>query len=364
MRVHITLVGGQASPIYNGIVAANPEKVVYIYSEQTKEIANRIADQVGIPSERRSMSPTDLVDIENKVKKCVERYANDEVTVNVSSGTKPWSIYFAQHFGNLPNAKVFYIDQNNILSNLTDKTSYKFAFDVDAQFKVLNNPLTKYKSIKQYTEADDQCVSQIEKLRSFNYHAFNELATKFGKNYAPSITLADGSSLAWDKQSNTMSCAIFKKNGNCLSLDMTSPNIRSLFANTGWFEYKVAKILAGWSQAIDVRLNCVFPASNNAPKNEIDIIVATDTKALFVECKTQITEITAVDKFRNAIEVYGGMGSKGIFITDAEMTPVALEKCKDSQLLAFSLQENHNGKPVDSALFEYLDKNINKINPR
>ncbi len=30
-KIHITLVGGQPAPVYNGIVATNPDDLVYVY---------------------------------------------------------------------------------------------------------------------------------------------------------------------------------------------------------------------------------------------------------------------------------------------------------------------------------------------
>ena len=40
MKVHITLVGGQPAPVYNGIVATRPDKVVFVYSNSEDSIEN------------------------------------------------------------------------------------------------------------------------------------------------------------------------------------------------------------------------------------------------------------------------------------------------------------------------------------
>ena len=67
MKVHITLVGGQPAPVYNGIVATEPDKVVYIYSDKTIEEAERISKEVQIPSEKCKLDPVDLNDIEKRM---------------------------------------------------------------------------------------------------------------------------------------------------------------------------------------------------------------------------------------------------------------------------------------------------------
>ena len=125
MKVHITLVGGQPAPVYNGIVATEPDKVVYIYSDKTIEEAERISKEVQIPSEKCKLDPVDLNDIEKKVTHCAEQYKDDEISVNISSGTKPWAFYFAKIFGTMPNATLFYVDQNNMLWNLSEKGSVR-----------------------------------------------------------------------------------------------------------------------------------------------------------------------------------------------------------------------------------------------
>ena len=74
-------------------------------------------------------------------------------------------------------------------------------------------------------------------------------------------------------------------------------------------------MLSSWEYAKEIIMNANFPYKNNNPKNEIDIIVNTGNRLLFVECKTQINDITDIDKFRTAVKNYGGMGCKALFIT-------------------------------------------------
>ena len=73
---------------------------------------------------------------------------------------------------------------------------------------------------------------------------------------------------------------------------LTSQHIFNLFFHTGWFEYEVASLLSTWQYAKEIRMNVKFPynAERN-PKNEIDLIVNTGNRLLFVECKTQINDL-------------------------------------------------------------------------
>ena len=365
MKVHITLVGGQPAPVYNGIIATQPEKVVFVYSDKSREVAERISKEVKLPSERRKVDPVDLNDIEKKVLQCAEQFKNDDVSVNISSGTKPWAFYFAKIFGQMPNATLFYVDQNNTLWNLTDKSSRKVDFDMDAQFRLLGNRLTNFKRFSELDDNDKACVDKIELLRNHSVSEFNELVSYFNKHKnATQYATSNGSQLTWSKTAKSFRCCVRNKKGREITVELQSRHVRTLLLNTGWFEYKVATILSRWDKSSDIRLNCKFPASNNAPKNEIDIIVNAGDKLLFVECKTQIHEITDIDKFSAAVKNYGGMSSKALFVTDAPMSDVAQEKCADNGILSFSLQENNLGLALEKALALLLDSELFNINTK
>lgn len=365
MKVHITLVGGQPAPVYHGIVATQPDKIVFVYSGESRDIAERISEEVKIPSERRKMDPVDLNDIEKKVNQCAEQFRNDEVSVNISSGTKPWAFYFAKIFGALPNATLFYVDQNNMLWDFSDKTSRKVDFDMDAQFRLRGNQLKDYKCFDSYNDADKACAQQIEKLRAHSFAEFNELVNYLAKhqNHTEYCT-ANGSQLQWGKEFKEFRCRIRNGRGQVMDMTLKSPHLRQLLINSGWFEYKVAGLLALWDKVSDIRLNCKFPASNNAPKNEIDIILNAGGKLLFVECKIQIHEVTDIDKFTAAVKNYGGMGCKALFVTNASMNVLAQEKCKDNGILSFSLQDDHLGLSPEKALSLLLDSELFNINTK
>lgn len=72
-------------------------------------------------------------------------------------------------------------------------------------------------------------------------------------------------------------------------------------------------------------MNVEFPYKNNLPKNEIDIIVNTGDKLLFVECKTRICDNTNIDKFSAAVKNYGGMASKALFVSNMPMDDKPIE---------------------------------------
>ena len=73
---------------------------------------------------------------------------------------------------------------------------------------------------------------------------------------------------------------------------------------------------------------------------------------------------TDIDKFASVIRNFGGLGAKGIFITEAKLNENALEKCKDNKLLSFSLNESNHIQNPERMLYLKLENEWLELNPR
>lgn len=371
-KIHITLVGGQPAPVYHGIIATRPEKIVYIYSSESYKSLEVLLREIDISSENIQLDAILPLKIKQCAESLAEQYKNDEVTVNISGGLKSWSHWFGVIFDKYSNATVVYMDQNNVLWNYrTMKSSSDFEFDMHTLFRLYGNPLdNNFSEFENYTKEDFKAVNEIEILRNVNIADFNKLTTVLDKEHSHLLrnsktgTFTAGLSyVEWDKNIHQVKLGINRK-GILKESILESPHIMNIVFNAGWFETKVAKLLSGWSKAKKVCMNCRFPFKPNIDKNEVDIIVNTGIKILFVECKTQINNTTDIDKFRSVIKGYGGTGSKGLFVTDAKMTEIARAKCEEHGILTFSLQDNHLGMSVDKALYVLLDTQLYNINTK
>ena len=381
MKVHITLVGGQPAPVYHGIVATQPDKVVFIYSESSRDVVEKVRSEIHIvEDEQKPLDTTDPHLIMERAKALAEKYKEDEVTLNISSGLKSWSHLFGRVFDSMPNASVVYMDQNNVLWNYrTMEHKSDFEFDMDVLFRLYGNRLENYKRLTDYTEEDLRALDKIKNIRLFNVPDFNKLTATLNdkqqnilrnQNSGKFDLMANGSQsyVEWEKTTKNsigfVRIFLAKKNGKSQEVTFESENAVDLAFNSGWFEFEIATLLSKWTKAKSVYLNCHFPFRPNVDKNEVDIIVNTGTKILFVECKTQITHTTDIDKFRSVVKGYGGTGSKGLFVTDARMTDVAREKCEEHGLLSFSLQDDHLGMSHEKALALLLDSELFNINTK
>lgn len=365
MKVHITLVGAQTAPVYQGLKDANADLNLLIHSEQTESEAKRIKSEIDKPCELTPFDPVDLPKIIESAEKLSARFATEElVSVNISGGTKLWSIFIYKAFSILPNTSIFYIDQNNKIWNLKDSESHIADFDMDAQFRLNGNPLTKYKSLTDFDEKDFSAINEIKELRKNNPKDFNDLTAYLSdKTHINEHVLKSGSWLKWDSTYKLFKGEFITKYG-IKTFQLESKNIRNLLLKTGWFELEIAKIFSKWKYSKEIRINCFFPTIKGIPKNEIDLIINTGNKLLFIECKTQIKKVTDIDKFAAAVKNYGGSGSKAIFITESSMSNTAIEKCNDNGILHFSTQDSLLGVSPEKMLFLLLESELFNINPR
>lgn len=376
MKVHITLVGGQPAPVYHGIVATKPDKVVYVYSKESLTSLMALRNEVRIlEDEYPELDATDAIAILNRAEEMAEKYKDEEVTVNISSGTKPWTYLFGKVFDRRPNAMVFYMDQNNVLWNYsTMQTQKDFPFDMDVLFRLYGNPLKHFRRLSDYTQQDTDAVNMIEKMRRYQYAQFNQLLSVLKKPWSNQLAqddfgrfeLENGAYVEWVKGDFVRIGLVQAKRG-LREETIASPHCVDLAFSSGWFEYRIANMISHWHHAHDIMLNCIFPPKSKPsdtrfPKNEIDIIVNAGSKILFVECKTKINTSTDIDKFRNAVKNYGGTGSKALFITEEPMNFKEIEKCRESQIIYFSLKDQQYGPNKEQELFKLLNNELNIIN--
>lgn len=239
-KIHITLVGGQAAPIYNAIVAISPDKVVFICSD-TKECRRSmeaVKHEIAVPGEAKFISPTNPREILSLARQLAKQYADEQVVLNISGGLKSWSHLFGIVFQAEPNATVVYMDQNNVLWNYKTMTgSQNFAFDMHTHFRLYGNSIENhYKRLDDYTEKDDQAVKIIENVRGFNIIAFNDLLSLLTKknqnilqnNKSGRFEHSSGSYVEWRKrqgeQDELVSICLYNKKGVCLQKEIESPN--------------------------------------------------------------------------------------------------------------------------------------------
>jgi hypothetical protein len=296
---------------------------------------------------------------------------DDAVTINLMGGTKFWSLAFYDRFSKREKTSFYLLGQDNTLWDLSNGNSTRLPeIDIDTILELQGQKISKYKLLSDYTQEDEQSMSVIEQLRKRNYGIFNNLATTLTKENQDKLKKKEGeifdeknkaNYVKWGEEPNFVEFSIA---GTTKRIE--SPNVKNLAFNSGWFEYKVAKLIEKWEKSNRIRLNSVFISNtenkNNksAPaKNEIDIIIETDSKPIFVECKTQIKNHTDLDKFSTVVKNFIGKSGKAIFVTYEPAKKIVLEKCKESGIAYFCLKDMKTEK---RDLINFLDSVYNTIN--
>ncbi len=365
-HVHIELVGREIQPVYTMLNQIIPDKVIYICSKETVDKVKMIeAHTRKLPLESKyvKLEPHNLNSTNEYIDSLYEELDDDDIlSLNLVGGTKFWSLAFYKRFADRPNTHFFLISQHDTLWNLSNCTSNPVSsIDLDTILSLQGQTVKSYNLLSEYTDEDDETLKKIECIRQSNFSSFNRLAAvlsndkKIALENDPDGKFNDGAnSVEWHQPDRVT----FTIDGTVTELN--SPNALSLTFNSGWFEYKVAKLIEGWSKCNDIRLNSIFISKSGDVKNEIDIIIETDYKPVFIECKTQIKNHTDLDKFSTVVKNFSGKGGKAVFISDAPLKESAKAKCRESGITYFCLQQH--SKNLQEDLWAFLDKVITKIN--
>ena len=377
-KTHITLVGGQPMPSYSGIVDDHPDCIILVYSTKSERqadvIAKAVAEKLNKECRKVKFRAFDLPEIHRQLKELAGGLnPEDEVTINLTSGSKPWSILFYDYFKDRPNTKCLFIDQNNNVWDMVTNNSRKLDFvpDMNDIFALNEFKVKSHKVLDDYTDEDFNAIQKIRDLIKVNAGAFYRTTNRFSKMLYNGEYQEDPETstyIRWDGRNKTFHCEMeSSRNRNMVIKDISSPHIDKLMLNTGWFELEVAKFLSQWELAKEIWLNCEFvdaKSKNEGTQNEIDVIINTGEKLLFVECKTQVYSITDVDKFNNSVRTYGGLAAKKIFITDRPMKEEAVEKCHTAEIPFESMQRLKNDPSSVRRFFQFLTEEMSESNKK
>jgi len=349
-KVHIALVGGQPVPVFIGLKDdGQANLIVLVCSNQSKEEANRICQQ--FPKRNiiiYECSPINLEDIEKLANNLFKEYIDYEKTINLTSGTKLWSLTFFHVFNKNEHTHFIYVDQTNTIIDILLKKSHQSMIETFKRFELYGTPLSSFRSLNEYTQEDYRVIKSIEYIRNKNRYEFFLLTDKKELHDNGVFTTERGSKIEYDTAAKWAKVTI-KNDIGVLKKELQSEHIFDLLFNTGWFELKTAKELRQNQAIRNIWLNCKFTDVDGNPKNEIDIIAELGNRLLFVECKTMIHDTTDIDKFRSALRNFSGTSSTGIFVTNDKPNnnsriryEHAMEKCKDNDILTFNFGLRRN----------------------
>ena len=107
--------------------------------------------------------------------------------------------------------------------------------------------------------------------------------------------------------------------------------------------------------------NCVLPFKTDklSRKNEIDILISTGKRLIFVECKSGNVRQEDINKMKVIKQTYGGVISKSILVSRFLPSATILEKCKELDIDVFYTHAflNKQTNPLSKLISKLNDLN-------
>lgn len=350
-HIHIALVGGQPAPIIEVINHLAPDFVILIVSDTSAQHVPFIREKAAGPQYVvKQLLPFDVVDVrkgfEEVLDLCRGVGEHNAFSVDITSGTKVWSHMIFKILGPEPGVVFYNLERTHQLTNLTDET----VEETEGEIVLFAEPV-EFTPIEDYDEADRAAAADIEAMRRMNYVAFNQM---FGNSKIPLLTCGNCTLTKMDGGGFDVHFEN-KKGEHVVDYIFDSPKAADLLYNYGWFEFKVASLIAQWPEAKNVKLNNQYRTENGQKyANEVDITFEARGRMVFVECKTQVFNSTDVDKFNSVVDRIGKRGALKLFVTEVPMEITAADKCDEYGILRYSLQKGNGKSEPAEQLFALL----------
>ena len=365
MKHQITLVGGQLLPIYVGIKEYGPDKVHFIVSnESIGSLANLKPLIKEITATEHKCNPYDFYQIKAICESIILKLnTDDEITFNLTGGTKIM-VLACQAIIHEKELSGFYINQDDTLLELPKYSKKDIITKLTIQefFDLSGHHLFKTNTLDDFSEDDIKAASSIESFTN-NDKRYSVITNHFRKKYNNKIRLkgkeglSHSSEIIWD----TNSIKVNANNKNVFSINSKICN--NLFFNSAWWELLVAKAISKWDKLEELIINCELPfkTDTQTTKNEIDILLNTGKKLIFIECKSGNVKQEDINKMKVIKQTYGGVISKSILVSRYLPSTTILEKCKELDIEVFYCYAFQNRQV--NPLTKLIDR-LNQLNKR
>ncbi|MFN9113676.1 MAG: Card1-like endonuclease domain-containing protein, partial [Bacteroidota bacterium] len=133
--------------------------------------------------------------------------------------------------------------------------------------------------------------------------------------------------------------------GLTVPLNIKHPQWKYLLLGGGWWEYIVFKAAYDWPGKFSVHRNTIFKFNNqDSDKNEVDILLNTGKKLIFLECKSGKLFPSDVNKMEIVRKLYGGFLSHSALVRyyplDERSNSDIIERSRDLKIKEISFEED------------------------
>lgn len=330
----IAIVGGQITPVFWGIKEKSPQVVHLLYTKDSIvhiPIIKHLFPSVKVDSYQ--VEPYDFEEIKSKVEEIILAHPNVSFELNLTGGTKVMALA-CQYIFNIRSLDVFYIDQQGKIFDFS-KQSY-----TDIMSKIGIDTFIKLSGHQKYSAS---------KITDFTHeeYIFAKEISQIPNNTLTSLINAVKSNIKdidrCDKFTFSDTRFTLQWNSPDFALDLQKSKIGikakrafNIAFNGGWWELLVADSIKKWRKIYELNLNVeLYSKTTSNIKNEIDIVVSTGKKLIFIECKSGYIKQDDINKIRTVNKLYGGVACKSILVCKYKPRPDIIEKCKDLGIAIF-----------------------------
>ena len=336
MKHQITIVGGQITPIFWGIKEKNPDIIHILYTKDSRHHVPIIKNI--FPNKQffsYQVNPFNFDEIKEKVEEIILTYPDDIFELNLTGGTKVMALA-CQNIFNILSLNSFYIDQGNkifdfkehIYSSINTKINLNTFINLSGHRKYTSNKLKDFSNTE---------IAFAKNINSISGNEVFKQAIKAVKLKTKDIKKCQIFSYSNDKQSLKWNSPKFNLKYNNAVIDIESRNAFEIAFNGFWWELVVADSIKKWNKIYELDLNVELYSKivNQNIKNEIDIVINTGSKLIFIECKSGNVKQEDINKIRAVKRLYGGIASKSILVCKYKPRPDIIEKCNDLGIAIF-----------------------------
>ncbi len=358
MKILISLIGKEVIGNFRVFKYINPDKVVHLYSDDTKvhnqNLVNTIENSYNCKVESFDVGGFDYDSCLQKLS-LLTINADDEIISNISGGTKIMSLAlyaFAHEINQAEN--VCYFDTNQNLHWLNKKTKDSVTTEILLEEYIelqgqkitskveLKDALIKFKDDLAFVKKSQlgetwkaflkEVVAEIRRYRNRDNRIneqslFTIISQKLVKINAFELVVDDGK------------LQVKNKGSLFFESSLAESDIDFFYFNAGWFELLSAQALQKKYPQDKIYLSVKFPYLSNQSfdKNEVDILINDSGKLIFVECKAGVVTSEHIDRIKNRKDTFGGLISKSILVTrfsletnfNTHVSKNLVEKCKE-----------------------------------
>ncbi len=325
-KILVHLVSGQNAPNYIAARQINPDKNIYICSEDSREKQKvYLSNAIKGVSSSETVNAYNFEDIVKRSEKIINEYTDHEIILNFTGGTKIMSLASFITFYN-KNFKCIYVDtENHEIKQyqhgklpVINKQTVILDFD---NYLILSGHNIRNSRTLSY---DQQVSSSICNFYMQNYNYCSNLIKKAAKNENGkkenlNYKVSDGTSYMEKKPNECI--LYFEKKGKTLGSFTLSGRDSAKFLTGGWVEDYVFQMSKDSRKFSDVRKNVNiewregFYFNPAFGKNELDVVCMIGPNPIIIECKSGSVTSEQIYKLKSIRDEFGGRYAKAIIVS-------------------------------------------------